>query len=286
MANNQVTVYSSTASQWAGVPLLGLAEKDMKEDEYKIEEIDLFGGENFHPDYVKINPNGTIPSLTTKSLPKPLVDSTEILNYLDQRLAGTSLTPIDTRTREVMQRLIGLVHSDQMGTNLILLHARNKEEMEKKQSSMWNEFLRNRQAKLEKYGGENPELDAFYKPRIRMNGAVNKLYNSPVGEDHQTFFTQSDAMFRDFAAGLQQLDSLLVLPYAAGDELTLADLHIIPWLSHAMWGAGGSQVTDFEPLEKLLQISDHGFTIGAKIKLWWSKVGERESFKKCFPVLH
>lgn len=34
-------VYSSTASQWAGVPLLGLVEKGFDESQYEIENIDL-----------------------------------------------------------------------------------------------------------------------------------------------------------------------------------------------------------------------------------------------------
>ena len=34
-------LYSSPASQWAGVPLLGLAEKGYDEKEYEVENVDL-----------------------------------------------------------------------------------------------------------------------------------------------------------------------------------------------------------------------------------------------------
>jgi hypothetical protein len=34
-------LYSSTASQWAGVPLLGIVEKGYKEDSYEVEDVDL-----------------------------------------------------------------------------------------------------------------------------------------------------------------------------------------------------------------------------------------------------
>jgi glutathione S-transferase len=244
------------------------------------------GGENFHPEYVKINPNGTVPSLTSASLAQPLVDTTEILEYMNKRQTGTKLVPDDPATQEKMQKIIDLVHSDQVGTNLILLQARNKEEMEKKQASMWKAFLGARQEKLEKYIQQAPEFNDYYAHRIEMNGAVHKLYNIPVGKEHEPFFEQSDSMFRDFAAGVEQLGELIVLPYAAGDKITLADLHVVPWFSHALWGAGGVEVNDFEPLEKLLQVSVPGFTIPPKIKEWWATMGKRESFKKCFPQLH
>src|SRR5690242_9146217 len=97
----------------------------------------LVAGENFNLDYLKINPNGTVPSLIAPQLRRPLVDSTEILEFLDSsRQSGTKLTPEDTPTRGVMQNLIELVHSDEVGTNLILLQARSEEEMKRKRSSM------------------------------------------------------------------------------------------------------------------------------------------------------
>ena len=34
-------LYSSTASQWAGVPLLGLVENGYDEKEYEVEDVDL-----------------------------------------------------------------------------------------------------------------------------------------------------------------------------------------------------------------------------------------------------
>ena len=34
-------VYSSPASQWAGVPLLGLVEKGYPDGEYEVEDVDL-----------------------------------------------------------------------------------------------------------------------------------------------------------------------------------------------------------------------------------------------------
>ncbi|KIW90455.1 uncharacterized protein Z519_09101 [Cladophialophora bantiana CBS 173.52] len=283
-ANPLFKIYSSTASQWAGVPLLGLAEKGYPEGSYEVEDVDLLGAGNFHPDYVKINRNGTIPSLTSPSLPEPLIESSDILVYLnDSRPSGLDLSPKDDATSLKIEKLIDLVHSPQVSTNIILLDARDPEEMEAKQNSPFRDFLSQRQNTLESYCEQFPDSD-FYKLRRDMNAAIYKHYVS--SGNHQEFFKQSQDDYRGFAAGVDTLDSLLVLPYAAGPEVTLADLHIVPWLAHAMWGAGTKEIGDFGPLETVIRKTVPDFKIGPKTKQWWANMMERESFQKVFPYLH
>lgn len=244
------------------------------------------GGENFNPDYVKINPNGTIPSLTGPNLSKPLIESVDILSYLDEGHPETpSLFPTNPTERTKVNKLIDHVHQDKLSTNLILLQARDEQEMDGKKNSMWKQFLSDRQEKLEKYGATNPEIP-LYSDRIKDNGAVYKLYTSDTSPAHEAFFKASDDSYKDFAAGLSELDSLLVLPFAAGEKVTAADLHVVPWLAHALWGAGGVKIFDFEPLETLIQKSVPGFTIGTKTKTWWKNISETDAFKTVFPVLH
>jgi glutathione S-transferase len=241
---------------------------------------------NFEPDYLKINPNGTIPSLTAPSLAKPLVDSVEILEYLDRsRPDTTPLTPTDSSSKARVKQLIDLVHSAQADTNLILLQARSYGELEGKKKSMWMTFLSNRQATLEKYRAEDP-AHPFYERRAAENGALLQLYTSEPTAEHTKFFERTHAQYRDFAAGLDHLNTLLALPYAAGESVTAADLHIVPWLAHAMWGAGGHEIDDFAPLEKLIQVSVPEFHIGVRIREWWDTISHRESFKECYPTLH
>lgn len=243
---------------------------------------------NFDPEYLKINPNGTVPSITAASLNKPLTESADCLTYLDQARpnSGVNLTPRDPKTQEIVQKLINLVHSDAVGTNLILLMARDKEEFQGKQSSMWKDYVGTRQQVLEQNRTAHPEHE-FYGGKSMENGMLNGLYTSEeIGPHHEAFFAHSREGYQKFANGVAELDSLLVLPYAAGEEVTLADLHVVPWLAHAMWGAGASEVGDFAPLEELVRKSVPGFKVGEKIRQWWSTFGERESFKKVYPALH
>jgi len=221
--------------------------------------------ENFHPDYVKVNPNATVPSLTSPSLNAPLTDSRAVLEHLDQLRPDTNrLSADDPAVQAKVEEIMNIVHDDELSTNLILLHARNKEEMEAKRSGIWKTFVANRQSELEKHNAQLPD-HPFYQSKLKDNTPLHG---------------------RVFAEGLNRLDAAIVLPYAAGDHLTYADLHVVPWLSHALWGAGGTAVQDFAPLEALIGKTVPGFKVGDRIKQWWANMSERESFKEVYPNLH
>ena len=278
-------VYSSTASQWANVPLLGLVEKGFEPHEYDVKEIDLMGAGNFDPEYLRINESGTIPALTEPSLERPLMDTRDILEYLDRaRTSTASLAPKDEATKAKVHDLVELVHSMDLNTNIILLQARNMEELEEKRKVFLG-FVNARQRVLEQNHARLPE-HPFYAPKVEENSAIYNIYNNPVGTEHEAFFKATDQAMKGFAAGIDRLEEMLVLPYGAGSDVTYADLHIVPWLAHAMAFSGSKNFNDFGAMEALLRKSEPAFRFGSKVKTWWRAMQERESFKKVFPTLH
>ncbi|KKO99657.1 maleylacetoacetate isomerase [Trichoderma harzianum] len=283
----QFTVYTSAASQWAQVAHLALAQKGVPEDKYDLKEIALMTGGNFDPEYIKVNPNGTVPSITSPSLDKPLIQSLDVLRYIDAFDGESTLVPSDPAVKAKAQPILDLVHSDDASTNTILLLARDDEEMKGKQNSFWKDFVGSRQARLEKEQAADPS-HPFYGPKVQENGGLNKFYTTEVGEEHKNFFKNSDDAYRAFAQVLDKLDSLLVLPYAAGDAVTEADFHATVWLAHALFGAGtdATQIQDFSVLEKLIQKSVPSFTIGDKTRQWWASIAATDAFKKVYPTLH
>ncbi|KAF4462478.1 maleylacetoacetate isomerase [Fusarium albosuccineum] len=282
----QFTLYSFVGSQWAGVPHLAIAEKGISKNDYIVKEVDLVTAENFEPEYLKINPHGTVPSLVSSSLEKALVQSADILRYVDN-LGKPSLVPTDPEVRKRSQEIIDLVHSHDADTNTILFTARDNEEMKAKKASMWNGFLQNRQDKLEKEHTAAAD-NAFYRFKRAENASVQILYATDIGKDHEHFYERSHQSYKAFANSLNKLEELLVGPYAAGDSVTEADFHVVPWLSHALWGAGTepSQIQNFEVLEALIHKSEPGFSVGPKTKAWWKEISETKSFKEVFPHLH
>lgn len=190
------------------------------------------------------------------------------------------------KERRKIDEIIQHVHQQKLSTNLILLQARDEEELNDKRAGMFRDFIANRQRRLLKYGAERPDISA-YRTRTAENGYLFDLYHSgKIDPACEKFFRDSHQGYKDFAAGLDKLNDLLVLPYAAGDTVTAADLHVVPWLAHALWGAGGNDINDFTPLEKLIQKSVPEFQFGEKTMTWWKNISATEAFKKLYPTLH
>lgn len=240
-------------------------------------------GDNFAPEYIAINPNGTVPSLTAPSLSKPIIESADILRWIDSRGTKTLVPEDEQRSKEILE----LMHSPSMTTNLILFQARDPAEMEAKKNSGWNGFLEGRQARLEKELAAQPE-HPFYVSKTAENLGITSLYRAKVGPEHEDLYHMTDEMYRTMAAGLDKLESLIALPFAAGSRVSEADYNTIPWLAHAMMGAETpvTAIQDFGPLERLIQKTVPDFKIGPKTRQWWSNVAKTEAFKKVYPVLH
>ncbi|KAL7793783.1 hypothetical protein V8C37DRAFT_409372 [Trichoderma ceciliae] len=222
-----------TEYSWAQVAHLALAEKGFSEDEHDLKNVDLIAGANFDAEYLKVNPNGTIPSISSASLDKPIIESTDIIRYIDGRGGNSTLVPSDPAVKSKAQAIKDLVHSANARTGIIYF------------ASVFNDFLVNRQKRLGKEHAANPD-HPFYGPKI--------------------FYKHSDDTYKTLAREVNKLDSLLVLPYAAGDAPTEADFHVAACVSHAMRAAGSdsSQIQNFDVLEKCIQKSDPAFTIGKK----------------------
>lgn len=230
---------------------------------------------------------GTVPSLTSPSLPTPLTESTDILRYIDNFHNNSTLVPKDPETKRKAQAIMDLVHSEQLGTNLIFFQARDNNELNAKKNTPLHEFLATRQGRLEQEATKNPD-HPYYGPKGAENGSVYKFYESEFGAGHADFYALTHNMYRQFAAGLDKLDKLLQLPYAAGDHVTEADFHVVPWLSHGMVAAGSvpTDIQDFTAFESVIQKTVPGFKVGPNMREWWANVSKTDSFKAVFPKLH
>lgn len=213
-----------------------------------------------------------------------MVDSREVLEYLDSTRSGDNipkLAPSDPNIAAVMAELIELVHGDDVSTNILLLQSRDLDEYNDKKGGSAAEFLQNRQHALEALFAEYPN-SSFYAARAKSNGVLNNIYQTEPGAEHEAFFKSTHEDTRKYAAGLDRLERTLVLPYAAGDKITLADLHIVPWISHAQMAVNTTDINDLDTLEKHFQKTVPDFKIGPKTRSWWKTMGQRESFKKIY----
>lgn len=184
----KLTVFSWIGSQWAGVAHLGLAEKGFGDEEVEIKEIDLrkfthaqeklemltqtnddeVKAENFDPEYLEKNPNGTVPTLTAPHLSQPLVDTRQILEYLDQSrpsVKGPNLTPVERQDKSIASALIELVHSDDLETGVIIFGCLNDSEIHRLQATPFMAYVVARQTALQNYHSADP-TDSFYRRKL------------------------------------------------------------------------------------------------------------------------
>lgn len=88
------TLYHHGSSVCAAKVRFAMDEKGLEWDGVYI---DILKGEQFEPEYLKINPKGVVPTLIHDGTIVP--DSTVIIEYLDQIEPGTSVHPIDPGER-------------------------------------------------------------------------------------------------------------------------------------------------------------------------------------------
>ena len=89
-----LTLYHWEPNANSGKPMLALAEKGV---EYRSHYLDLLNFDQHRPDYLKINPDGTIPALVHGD--RVFTESTPMMEYIDEAFAGPPLRPKEPHER-------------------------------------------------------------------------------------------------------------------------------------------------------------------------------------------
>ncbi len=85
-----LTIYHWEPNANSGKPLLAALEKGV---EFESRYVDMLGFEQHAPDYLKVNPNGTLPSMVHDGVLVP--ESTVMMEYIDAAFDGPALRPSD-----------------------------------------------------------------------------------------------------------------------------------------------------------------------------------------------
>ncbi|KAJ3558820.1 hypothetical protein NM688_g702 [Phlebia brevispora] len=152
----KASLYVYKRSIWSAVPLLALEEKGYGPDEVIIKQVDLSEGDNFTPSYLRVNHNGTVPTLVVplsttldpeiESRYKAIRDTkachVAIVEFLDKSRSPQShthttsaapapvLAPATIAFVTASNKVIELLHSDAGNPNeLMWLNARDDSEL-------------------------------------------------------------------------------------------------------------------------------------------------------------
>src|SRR5246127_3141737 len=91
-------LYSAPQSTCSQKVRLTLAEKNLNFVEHRVK---LFQNDQLKPEYLKLNPNGVVPTLIDDGT--PIIDSSVIMEYLDEVYPATFLSPADNKDRARMR---------------------------------------------------------------------------------------------------------------------------------------------------------------------------------------
>ena len=89
-----VRLYHWEPNANSGKPMLALAEKGV---DFESHYIDLLKFDQHQPDYLRINPDGTIPAMVHDD--RVFTESTPMMEYVDDAFDGPALKPTDPRER-------------------------------------------------------------------------------------------------------------------------------------------------------------------------------------------
>lgn len=98
MVEQPVTIYHWEPNANSGKPMLAAAEKGVPYDSVYL---DMLSFDHHKPDYLAVNPNGTIPALRHGDV--VLTESTPMMEYIDASFDGPALRPADAEGRWKMR---------------------------------------------------------------------------------------------------------------------------------------------------------------------------------------
>jgi glutathione S-transferase len=217
-----------------------LAEKGVEWDSV---HLDLSKRDNLDPEYLKINPNGVVPTIVHDG--KVLYESNFIIEYLDEVFPEPALRPAEpyerARMRVLMDRIEHVLHRNINTVSWI------KQGRYKRFDGMTSDQL---QQVLDDQATE--EKRAILKKRL------------------QEKVSEADIEFAEarVAEVLDELDMVLEgQPWLCGVNLSLADISVAPFIER------------FEA-NKMPGLTD--WVKRPRLGDWWNRIKELSSFQKAF----
>ncbi|KAJ7745190.1 hypothetical protein DFH07DRAFT_942883 [Mycena maculata] len=268
------TLYVFEHSVWSAAAELAVIELGFVDGQIKLSRLDLIHGKNYDPAFLKLNPNGTIPTLEAGD--QVYTSTADTISYLVQN------APVKVRSGS--PATIEAIHDDRYDPNFAMFAARNDMELDAKAQGIQGNLLSNRKTALEEYlalpGAE--VYKPLYTARLGATRGLYAIYNHKVPADAQSaFFTRSQAHWGSVRSALFEifpafLPSDGMAPFIGGDVPGEDDFHLIAWLTRIAAAAGATTKDDaLKTFEK-----DCGAPVPGAIADYWAAWVVRPSWSK------
>jgi glutathione S-transferase len=168
------------------------------------EKLDLLAGDQLRPDYLKLNPNGVVPTLDHDG--NIVIDSSVIIEYLDEVVPdGANFTPRDPVKRAAMRSLMRFI--DEMPAAAVRVPTFNL--------AFLPRFAAMSEAQFIAFAESKPLRKEFMLAMGR-NGFPQKEMDAALGRLRRTY-ERMDESIRDSGG-----------PWLLGKDITLADVALMP----------------------------------------------------------
>jgi len=282
MSSSKPQLYEFVGSCWANVPKLALSEAGYNKDDVEFIAINLvelrFQGKNFEPEYLKINPNGTVPTYISNG--KTYTDSTTAVSAILREAPHPPRVSAHTSTS-----IIDEIHGEAHDPNASLLISISDEDRQNKINGVPKAFLSGRQKALDKLV-ENPPAE--FKDFLTKKQAFNKslldfLTGEPDEATKNEIYSKGKELWKSsgivirgvITQALQKTEG----PYAGGKEPSEVDFHIITWLSRVISNTGVEPGSPASKAIPVLQKWTGGHEIDPVVGKYWDAWIARDSFK-------
>lgn len=239
MVEGMITLYHGLASTCSKKARLALYEKGL---EFESRLVNLQAFEQHDPEYVKLNPNGVVPTLVHDG--QPIIESTLIIEYIDEVWPEPALSPADPYERARMR--LWTKWSDEHAYKAVYVPT-------------WDRVSRPVASKLsdeelEKYLARIPteERRARWRQTAR-EGFSEAEFEAARNEAHQTFSRMARALEEGG-------------PWLNGRDYSLADIAMVPFVE---------RIVDLDPA--IIEESAYG-----AVAEWFARYQERPAYEKAF----
>ncbi|EJD04111.1 uncharacterized protein FOMMEDRAFT_140176 [Fomitiporia mediterranea MF3/22] len=340
-------LYYNPSSIWSAC---GVEEKGYGEDELERKIVDLGKAENLSLSFLRINPQGTVPTLVVpleKTLApdddhryKAVTDTKSVLEFLDKSRSAISrthtvssapapaLAPATIALSSTASVIIDLLHSDDASPKIRVFNYASQSTLKRTAETLLPFFSGRRDA-ISSYitASQNAQIQASERTRklwdskkveadflVTVFGAADKedaaLSPEEKAARDEYRATANDRWSVKLKKALVSLNKEITGPFSLGDQVSIVDLHLAPWLARIAFlcdgltsddgdtivakietriGGGFTLPKDFQSVASPTpnQVPDPSLEItpGAKrVKLaaFWDEMKQRSSWKKVY----
>jgi glutathione S-transferase len=242
MTASAIELYHHGSSVCAAKVRFALGEKGL---EWQGHYLDILKGDQFDPQYMKLNPKAVVPTLLHNGL--VIVESTVINEYLDDAFPDPTLKPKAPAERAAMRLWTKAVDED--------LHPACADITF---SSCHRHIIRRLpQDKYEEFLNSTPAQSVTPRWHARKKEIVSLGFDAPGVAQ----------AFRLYDSYLQKMENALVArPWLAGETFSLADIAVTPYVNRL----------------DMLGMSDMWTATRLRVTDWFARIKARPTFKPAF----